>query len=360
MMGKFASTSGGKLVERACLLFFALTMGAAAWGQASAPPAGASAPAGAVPQLGSVSGTVVDRTGAVVGNAKITLTPDGAALAAAVKREAVTDSGGHFVFAFVMPGGFRLTVVAPGFAAAQRSGMMLAGEDYVAPQIVLEVAQANVDVDVTLSAEQVAEDEVKVEEQQRILGVVPNYYVTYDPHAPPLTAGLKFQLAWKTVLSPFSFGITAGIAGIEQATDTYGGYGQGAEGYGKRYGASYADFVSGTFIGGAILPIVLKQDPRYFVKGTGTTKERVWYALANAVIRKSDSGRWQPDYSGILGGLAAGGISNLYYPDADRNGAKLTFVNTAIGIGGTAAGNLFQEFLLKKLTPHAGEKASKN
>jgi len=350
-MGKSLQAIRGKTAPGIGVLCFVFAIGVLANGQAPVTPG---------PQLGSVSGTVVDRTGAVVGNAKITLMPDGTALAAAAKREGVTDSGGHFIFAFVIPGGFHLTVAAPGFAPAQQGGTLHPGEDYVAPQIVLDVARADVDVDVTLSPEQVAEDEVKVEETQRILGVVPNYYVTYDPHAPPLTKHLKVQLAWKTLVNPFSFGITGAIAGFEQAADSYGGYGQGAAGYARRYGASYGDFFSGTVIGGVLLPVLFKQDPRYFVKGTGTTGARIRYAIANAVIRKGDNGRWQPDYSGILGGLAAGGISNLYYPAADRNGARLTFENTAIGIAGNAAGNLLQEFLLKKLTPHAGEKSARD
>jgi hypothetical protein len=104
-------------------------------------------------------------------------------------------------------------------------------------------------------------------------------------------------------------------------------------------------------IGSALLPSLLKQDPRYFYKGTGTTRSRVLYAIANAVVCKGDNGHWQADYSGIFGGLAAGGISNLYYPASDRNGVTLTFENALIGIAAGAAQNLFQEFLVRKLTP---------
>ena len=136
---------------------------------------------------------------------------------------------------------------------------------------------------------------------------------------------------------------------MQQAQNNFKEYGQGAQGYGKRYGASYADFVSGTFIGGAILPSLLKQDPRYFYRGTGATRSRILYALANSVICKGDNGHWQPNYSGIGGSLAAGGVSNLYYPASDR-GAALIFENTLIGIGESAATNLLQEFLIRKLT----------
>jgi hypothetical protein len=153
------------------------------------------------------------------------------------------------------------------------------------------------------------------------------------------------------MIDPVTFGLAGIEAGVEQAQNDFSEYGQGAEGYAKRFGAAYADNAISTFNGGAILPTVLKQDPRYFYKGTGSTGSRILYAMANAVICKGDNHRWQPNYSAILGGLAAGGISNLYYPAKDR-GAALVFENTLIGTGETAVFNLFQEFVVKKLTPH--------
>jgi hypothetical protein len=297
---------------------------------------------------GSVSGIVVDQDGALVGNAKVTLTQEGAS----AKRDAVSDAAGHFVFADLAPGPFQLSITASGFATSQISGVLHAGENYTVPQITLTVAQANVDVNVTLSPAQVAEEEVKEEEKQRVLGVIPNFYVTYIPNPAPLTPKLKFQLAWKSIVNPFTFGITGAIAGIEQASNSFSGYGPGAEGYGKRYGAAYADLVTGSLIGGAILPSLLKQDPRYFYKGTGSRRSRVFYAIARSVTCKGDNGRWQPNYSSIIGGLAAGGISNLYYPAQNRSGVSLTFENALIGIGGTAAGNILQEFVVRRFTPH--------
>jgi hypothetical protein len=218
---------------------------------------------------------------------------------------------------------------------------------------VLAVATALTEVQVGLSSTEVAQEQVQDEEKQRVLGFVPNFYVTYAPNPAPLTSKQKFALAWKTSVDPVSFALIGVIAGIQQAQDSFSGYGQGAEGYGKRYGASYADFVSGTFIGSAILPSLLKQDPRYFYKGTGTKKSRILYALAFSVACKGDNGKWQPNYSSILGNLAAGGISNLYYPAKDRDGVGLTFESGAIGIGATAGANLIQEFLIRKLTPNA-------
>lgn len=300
------------------------------------------------PKSGSISGTVVDQSGAVVANVKIALAQQGPAS----KRETLSDSNGYFLFLDVTPGPFQISYTASGFAPVQTSGVLQPGENYIAPQVTLTIPSANVDVEVSLRSEQVAVEEVKLEEKQRVLGFIPNFYVSYVPNAAPMTTKLKFQLAWKSTIDPFSFLITGGVAGVEQADNYFSGYGQGAAGYARRYGAAYGDFVSGTFIGGAILPSLLKQDPRYFYKGTGSRKSRFLYAIAMSVVCKGDNGRWQPGYSGIIGGLAAAGISNLYYPAENRNGASLTFENALIGIGGSAASNIIQEFVVRRFTPH--------
>ena len=219
------------------------------------------------------------------------------------------------------------------------------------PPVQLVVA-TTVEVEVHETQVEVAEEQIHVEEKQRLFGVVPNFYVTYVPNAAPLDTRQKFQLGWKSLIDPVTFGLAGFFAGIEQANNTYSGYGQGAQGYGKRLGATYADFVSGTIIGSALLPAVLKQDPRYFYKGTGSRKSRFFYAVANAVICKGDNGRWQPNYSNMLGTLAAGGLSNAYYPASNR-GVGLTFENALIGIAGSAGASVFQEFFSRRLTPHA-------
>jgi len=213
----------------------------------------------------------------------------------------------------------------------------------------MALATAVTEVRVVPSRIEVAEDQIKAQEKQRVLGVVPNFYVSYDHNAVALTSKQKFELAWKTTVDPVSFGVTGAIAGIQQAQNAFSGYGQGAQGYGRRFGASYADFVVSTYIGGAMLPSLLKQDPRYFYKGSGSKRSRILYAIANSVICKGDDGHWQANYSSMLGSLAAGGISNLYYP-ADSRGAELTFENTLIGIGESAAVNVLQEFVIRKLT----------
>jgi hypothetical protein len=222
---------------------------------------------------------------------------------------------------------------------------------YFVPAGGLAPATLSTEVQVEAPRTEVAEEQVKAQEKQRVLGAIPNFYVSYDPNAVPLTSKLKFQLAWKTMIDPVTFALTAIGAGVQQSQNTFSGYGQGAQGYAKRFGASYVDDATSTFIGSALLPSLLKQDPRYFYKGTGSTRSRVLYAIANSVICKGDNQRWQPNYSAILGGLASGGISNLYYPPKDR-GAALVFENTLIGTGTTAVLNLFQEFVVKRFTPH--------
>ena len=296
---------------------------------------------------GTVCGSVIDVTGAPVVGAKITLTR-----ADQSTDEQYSDENGRFTFSNVKPGEFQLTISSPGFTSQGTSGLLHDGENYSVPQVALSLATELTEVHVTMTQVEIAEAEIKEQEKQRVLGFVPNFYVSYVSDAAPLTAKQKFELAWKTTIDPVNFALTGVIAGIEQSQDAFEGYGQGAQGYGKRFGASYADGASATFIGGAILPTLFKQDPRYFYKGTGTKKSRALYALANAVICKGDNGKWQPAYSAILGSLAAGGISNLYYDKEDR-GASLTVENTLIGIGASAVTNLLQEFVVKKLTPHA-------
>jgi len=259
----------------------------------SAPPA---------TQPGRIRGVVVDKDGAAIPNVLVTLTQAGLTSAdSASPTQATSADDGTFVFTNVSPGPFQLSFASTGFASQQNSGVLQPGEDQLVPQVTLAIGSTEEDVKVTVTPDEIATDQVHVEEKQRLLGVIPNFYVTYDQHPAPLTTRLKFELAWKSTVDPVSFGIVGIIAGFEQADNTFAGYGQGAQGYGKRFGAAFADSVTGTFIGGAILPSLLKQDPRYFYKGTGTVKERTLYAMANAFICKGDNGRWQPNYSSLGG-----------------------------------------------------------
>jgi carboxypeptidase family protein len=296
---------------------------------------------------GTITGTVLDASGAIVAGAHVELsrgdqTPP---------REILSDNNGAFSFANVAPGPFQISASLPGFATQTASGVVRPGDTFIIPPITLPLATVSTQIDV-MPREELAEVQIKQEEKQRVLGVVPNFYVTYLADAVPLTTKQKYELAWKSTVDPITFALTGAIAGIQQGEGEYSGFGGGVSGYAKRYGAAYGDVVAGTFLSGAVLPSIFKQDPRYFYKGVGSVRFRLLYALANAVICKGDNQRWQPNYSNVLGNLGAGAISNLYYPSQNRNGATLTFESALIGIGATAASNVLEEFVIKKLTPN--------
>ena len=262
---------------------------------------------------GSITGTVVDKDGAAIPNAKVVLTEG------TFSAQSVSGNDGSFTFKDVPASVFQLSLSASGFGTQTVSAVLEPGEDHILAPVQL-VVSTTIEVNVTQTREEIAEEQIRVQEKQRLFGVVPNYYVSYASDAVPLNTRQKFQLGWKFAVNPFSFGMAGFIAGIAQANNSFSGYGQGAQGYAKRFGATYADFVSGTFFGNVIFPALFKQDPRYFYKGTGSKKSRFLYAVANAVICKGDNGHWQPNYSSVLGSLAAGGLSNLYYPASNRNG----------------------------------------
>ena len=292
---------------------------------------------------GSISGTVTDETGAVIPGAQVTLTRAGQS----TPQQMLSGDYGQFSFANVLPGAFQIRITASGFAARTFTGILRSGEIYTVPGT-LAAGTVHTEVVVTVP-QKVAEEQIKAQEKQRILAVIPNFYVSYVPHAAPLTSKQKFQLAWKTMVDPVTFALTGITAGAQQAQNDFSGYGQGAQGYAKRFAASYADDAIGAFIGGAFLPSLLKQDPRYFYKGTGSTGSRILYAISSSVICRGDNLSRQLNYSAILGSMASGGISYLYYPAKDR-GAALVFENVLVGIGETGVVNLFQEFVIRKFT----------
>lgn len=197
--------------------------------------------------------------------------------------------------------------------------------------------------------EEVATEQVKIEETQRVFGVLPNFYVVYDPNPAPLTTRLKFHLALKTSSDVFTVLGVGALAGINQAGDTPN-YVQGAKGYGERFGAAAADGFSDIMIGGAILPSLLRQDPRYYYQGTGTNKSRALHALSSPLVCRGDNGRLQPNYSSIGGDLGSSALSNLYYPASNR-GAGLVFQNFFLSTGERMLSSLVQEFVLNRVTP---------
>jgi hypothetical protein len=303
------------------------------------------------PTPGAISGAVTDPSGAVVPGATVTLEN-----ASAGNRVSVSNGEGNFEFTALEPGTYKLTIAAKGFALWLSAKVVVhPGDNNVLPPVVLQIASASGNVDVALSPHEVAAEQLKSEEKQRLMGVFPNFNVTYIPNAAPLTTGQKFQLAWKTAIDPTSFAFAGAVAGYEQARDNLHAFGQGGLGYAKRYGVNYADVFSGAIIGTAILPSLFHQDPRYFYKGTGSILSRAFYAVANTVICKGDNGHWQPNYSSFVGPFAGAGLSNLYYPSHSQ-GTSLTISNTLLNYGSIAAGNLFEEFLSREITPTAVRK----
>ena len=194
-----------------------------------------------------------------------------------------------------------------------------------------------------IESEQLREEQIKNEEKQRVLGILPEFNVSRTGHAVPLTPKQKFGLAFKTLTDPGTFFFAGVVSGIAQAQNSFPGYGQGPDGYAKRFGATYLDTFDGAMIGNAMLPSILHQDPRYFRKGTGNFASRFGYALLSTFRCKTDSGRWQPSYSNLLGNFAAGAVSNLYYP-ASQRGLVSTYQRAVVVSAQGAIGASISEF----------------
>jgi hypothetical protein len=302
------------------------------------------------PQRGSIRGTVMDVDEAAIPGATVTV--DGPA--SSEHRSLKTDETGSFEVKDLDPGvEYRITVNAKGFADWTSSAVVLKpAEALEMTGIKLRISVVETTV-VALTVEQLATQQVKAEEKQRVLGIIPNYFVVYDKNAVPLTKKLKYELGFRAATDPVSIGGDVVLAGINQAADTPN-YQQGAEGFGQRFGAAFADSFTNIMIGGAVLPSLLHQDPRYFYQGTGTGKSRAIHAMSFAIICKGDNGRSQFNYSGIGGNLIAGSLTELYYPPSNR-GPGLVFSNTLINMGGRLANGLVQEFILRKYTTNANK-----
>jgi hypothetical protein len=298
------------------------------------------------PSASVLSGTVTDTDEATIPGAQITLQET---VSKAI-RTTQSDGTGAFSFFGLPPGKYLVKIAAPGFASWKVEDITVrAGENFVLPPILLGVESITSTVD-AITMEDLAEQQISAEVKQRILGVLPNFYVSYVSNAAPLTRKQKFKLALKVTVDPVTFFTTGVTAGIEQWQGDFSGYGQGFSGYAKRYGATYGDRLASTFFGAALLPSLLHQDPRYFYRGKGHVVTRALYAVSTVVICKGDNGRWQPNYSNVFGNLAAGAISSLYYPGSEKHDAQVTVDNILIGVGTGAIGTLFQEFLLKHVT----------
>lgn len=303
---------------------------------------------------GTIMGTVLDRNRDALQGAQITLQSPSGSL-----RRLQSGNTGQFSFPGLAPDTYKLTVSAPGMSSYSSPQIALgAGEFHMMPPIVLSISGVATSVTVTAQTkEELSEEQEHIAVQQRIGGVIPNFYSSYDWNAPPMQAKQKFQLSFRSIIDPVAFLSVAGLAGAEQYQNVFPAYGGGIEGYGKRYGAAFATHVTGTLLGRAVYPSIFHQDPRYFYKGKGSVGSRAWYAISAAVIARGDDGRWKPNYSRVLGNLSAAGISNLYYPASERGGS-LILLNGLAGIGADAVGNLIREFVLKGITSHVPKGAN--
>jgi hypothetical protein len=202
--------------------------------------------------------------------------------------------------------------------------------------------------------------ELKLEESQRMAGIVPNFNTVNNGKAQSITPSQKFQLFFKGAFDPYQF-VLAGIdAGIGQAENENPGYNQGLKGFGRRYGANFGDNFDGNFWGNAVLPSLLRQDPRYFRLGHGSILHRALYSISTSLRTRGDDGKWQPAYSNLLGNLIGGSISNLYYPDSDRGLYPTLRRSLSVTYQGTLGG-LLQEFYpdgLQKYKNHRARKAA--
>jgi len=301
---------------------------------------------------GSVIGTVLDQSGAVSVGTIIRLTPEDKS----AYREVISGINGQFSFSNVPPGHFQLSVSSTGFGNEVYSADLAPGQTFLAPPIVLSVATVVTQVRVTVDPVEVATEEVKEQEHQRVLGFIPNFYVSYRPDAAPLTTKLKYRLAWKSTTDVVTIGGVAFLSGLQQAGDQYSEFGQGAQGYAKRFGANYGDAFASTFFSGAVFPSLFKQDPRYFYRGTGSTKKRILYAISNSVWCKGDIGRWQVNYSNVAGVVSGAALASTYYPSTSQGMEILE--NSLVRMGESSLAGVVQEFVLRKLTKDGHRKES--
>jgi hypothetical protein len=204
----------------------------------------------------------------------------------------------------------------------------------------------------------------------RLFFALPNFLTVENAaNVPPLTAGGKFKLVSRSAFDPVQFVWYSALAGISQAANSEPGFGQGAEGYGKRYGAYFADGTIENFFVGAIFPSMLRTDPRYFQSGRGTFTHRTWYAVSRAFITRSDSGGSVFNASEIFGSAVASAISTYsyhphpgYHPVEGMNvpyiASDRTLKNTA-SVWGSQVGYDTITFVIKEFWPDVRRKMKK-
>jgi hypothetical protein len=300
-------------------------------------------------QAAVVMGTIVDPIGAAVADAPVTLTMvDGPPI-----ETTTTGAKGEFAFAGVAAGSYVVRVQVIGFNPFSTDPFTVDDREpsLTLPRIALAVQGFATSV-VVRPTEAIAEEQIKVQEQQRWLGVVPNFYVSFVPDAAPLTSRQKLTLATHETFDWMAFVGSSVAAAIDQSTAAHPGFGDGTSGYAKRWAASFADNRSGDLLSHYVFAVLFRQDPRYFYQGTGTIQSRLAHALSSAFVARSDRGTTMPNYAQIFGNIGAAALSNLYYPHSERGG-NLMVSNLAISLASRSAKAVIQEFLSKRFTTHA-------
>jgi hypothetical protein len=302
----------------------------------------------------SIVGTVEDMHGAAIAGVVVTAVKDHAAAG----QTATVDEKGSFTISGLEPGTYTVSITLPGRTAQIATEVTLGTrEERELPIVTSRNPHSSTTVQVNANLTQVATAQVHLQEKQRIMGVVPNFYTSYLWDSAPMTPKLKFKLALRAEIDPMEFAEDAGVAGAEQYHNTFPGYGGGWQGYGKRFGSAYADSAIGAMLGRALFPIWFHQDPRYFYRGTGSTGSRVWYALAQTFVTRGDNGETQPNYSHVLGNFATAGISNVYRAPSDRT-FDLTMRDALIVTASNAVGNVLREFVSRPFTSNVPQFAN--
>jgi hypothetical protein len=298
-------------------------------------------------QTGAISGTVTDVLDEIVPGATVVL--EGGAASDVLST--VANDLGVFEFKGLKPGVvYHVVIKAKGFVDWQSSSIVLApGQYQFVPGVQLKLAGEQTSITVYASTTELATEQVKLEEEQRIFGLIPNFYVVYDSsNVAPMTAKMKYRMALKVSTDPITMAGVLFMAAVNQGVETPS-YPLGARGYGQRVGAVAADGFSDILIGGAVLPSLLHQDPRYYFKGTGSNRSRFLHAVSYPFICHGDNGHLQPNFSTIGGDAASSALENLYFPSADRNGVMIAQEFLISTIERTAS-SLTQEFILHRFT----------
>ena len=310
---------------------------------AAAQQSGTSAPGSA-----SIVGIVTDPQDALIPGATIQVTGDGIN-----NRSLKSNDAGAFALNGLPAGTtLHLTIKASGFGDWNSPAIVLTPGQMLDLQNIKLIVAAAITSVAAAAPEKVAIEQVQIAEHQRLFGILPNFYVAYDTRFVPLSPKLKFQLAFRTATDAATFLGAGFLAGIDQASDVAPHYEQGASGYGKRFGAAYAGATIDIVLGGAVLPVLFHQDPRYFYQGTGTKKSRMLHAISSPFVAKGDNGHWQMNISSIGGDLGASAMTNLYYPESDRGGG-LVVKGFLEATGARIASSVLQEFVFRKLTTNS-------